>query len=1334
MIRKLKCLIACCCLHAFYCQNSFSQLEISDFNTQVHYSEESGLGSTYVTDIQEDKNGFLWLGTGSGVSRFDGSSFTNFEYYLKNSKEIELGFVNKLLFEESSERIWVGSDQGIFYTTMEDVHFQNINQLFPGDSTLMPKVHDLLLDDQKTIWAASFDSGLHNFDVKNNRHEIFTFINNDQSDNSKLNNLHCLSLDPLDRNIMWIGSGAGLIRFNIKTKEYLVYVYDNDTQQAHNQIRKISVSKNDVYLGTWAEGVVVFNKERRYFSQPLEKAFPNSHKLVLDFYKGNDFFLWVTTGHGLVRFDIQSNKVVNIQDHELPGGLIRGVSFIDSRGIIWFGYGKGLFKYDPFQFQSTFIELEERSNLENSMFVREIIYSKGYFYILGYASSGLYKLNPKDFTFEVIEIPDLIKEGAEGYNLRDMVEMDDGNLFILAGEKIIILNPDNKESELSPLQIDHPHPSLQAVIRDSNNNFWVGGREGGVFCLNFDNNTIVNYKEEFNVFKEGNHRWINNLYLDFSNKLWIGKGQTNSIMDLDGQPSIYINPEDKKDINSYMDVGGFYEDNLGRIWVAGYHEGLGFTNFENFKNGISHQVDGYFSGVYAHNDSLLWTTGNNLGLLNINSLSHSTVNLNSINNQLKVKGPVVAYGETDYIIGCENGVAFYNPTQREAYHEIPAPYIKSISGSGKLLYQGNNIMTKDLKFKSGTDHLVIDVSSLGFHSPHQINYEYKIQEHWIPLGSSNEINFTNLSQGEYSFSLKACNSFGICNETPVEYTFIILAHWYNSWWAYVLYGIFFWTIAALLYQFDRHKRKAIAEKQKAIEYEAIKSNMYENISHELRTPLTVILGMADSLKTNIGSASFSHSKKLLEMIDSNGKKLLQLVNEMLDLTKLESGLMELNLIQADVISFLKYLTESFQSLADQKEINLIIYSEVDYLEMDFDSNKLGSIVSNLLSNAIKFTPDNGKIVLHINNNQEKGIENLSVNVQDNGPGLTKEEVPRIFDKFYQANHLSRKDGSGTGIGLSLTKELVELMGGNIKVKSTIRKGSTFSFFIPITKNAPKTEISQTPFVSPILNQEHKPDKQNILNGSKSKLPLALIIEDNEDVAYYLSTCLKGKYDTIHAGDGSQGIEMAVSNVPDIIISDVMMPGKDGFEVCAILKANEITNHIPIILLTAKASKEDRLEGLAHGADAYLAKPFIKAELYTRLDQLVALRKTILQKFEKIGIDQLMKKRVDNHESVFLKKAISFIHNDISDHSFGASHLAQKLQLSESQVYRKLKAITGKSTAVFIRFIRLEKGNELIRTTDKNISEVAYEVGFDDPSWFSRAFKEEYGFAPSSVRK
>jgi len=513
-----------------------------------------------------------------------------------------------------------------------------------------------------------------------------------------------------------------------------------------------------------------------------------------------------------------------------------------------------------------------------------------------------------------------------------------------------------------------------------------------------------------------------------------------------------------------------------------------------------------------------------------------------------------------------------------------------------------------------------------------------------------------------------------------------------------------------------------------------KSRLYSNITHEFRTPLTVILGMAETLKTNVLEKRFEGAEKSLEMIRRNGKNLLQLVNELLDLAKVESGSMELNLVQTDAVPFVKYLSESFHSLAEAKNINLTVYSEIDALEMDIDVNKMASIISNLLSNAIKFTAANGKIIVHLNKITKEDNQLFSIKVQDNGLGLAEDDIAHLFDRFYQVDNEMSSKQEGTGIGLSLSKEFVELMNGTIGVESTLGKGSTFTVQIPVTNKAVKTEDAKITVEPPIKKTGGGPKTEFSFFDETSTLPLALIIEDNEDVAHYLKTCLKGKYQTVHAINGDKGIEIAYEKIPDIIISDVMMPGKDGFEVCTTLKGNERTDHIPVILLTAKVTAEDRLKGLSHGADAYLAKPFNEKELFIRLDQLLLLRKKLVDKIQKDGLSTFLGKQEESPEIKFLQKVIQFINEDIGNAAFGAGDLADKLHLSESQIYRKLKAITDTSTAVFIRSIRLQKAKELIETTDKSISEIAYDTGFNDPSWFSRAFKEEFGFPPSDVSK
>ena len=528
------------------------------------------------------------------------------------------------------------------------------------------------------------------------------------------------------------------------------------------------------------------------------------------------------------------------------------------------------------------------------------------------------------------------------------------------------------------------------------------------------------------------------------------------------------------------------------------------------------------------------------------------------------------------------------------------------------------------------------------------------------------------------------------------------------------------------------KKINAAERKRLKEVNQLKNALFTNITHEFRTPLTVIKGMTDTIKSNVQNNKLETVEKSLEMIERNSDSLLHLVNEMLDLSKIESGNMELQMLQSDVIPFLKYVGESFSSFAEENKITLTIYSEIESLLMDFDGNKLTSVMSNLLSNAVKFTPEKGKIIVHINEITQKEVSYLYIKIKDNGIGISKEELPNIFNRFYQTDASTIRKQEGTGIGLALTKELVQLMHGTIEANSTLNIGSEFSVKIPITRKATLISKVQSENIPtfPIINSATKQTIQN--KEINPELPLVLIIEDNMDVAHYLKTCLAGKYETIHAVNGIEGIEMALEKIPDIIICDVMMPGKDGFEVCATLKKDERSDHIPIIILTAKVTKEDRLTGLSHGADAYLAKPFNKAELFTRLDQLVSLRKKLILKIQNDGFNTILKKQTKNPKLQFIQKVIKLIQEDISNSNFGSEELAKKLVISESQLYRKIKAITEKSTAIFIRTIRLQFAKELLTSSNKTVSEVAYEVGFNDPSWFSRAFKEEFGFSPSAT--
>lgn len=541
----------------------------------------------------------------------------------------------------------------------------------------------------------------------------------------------------------------------------------------------------------------------------------------------------------------------------------------------------------------------------------------------------------------------------------------------------------------------------------------------------------------------------------------------------------------------------------------------------------------------------------------------------------------------------------------------------------------------------------------------------------------------------------------------------------------------------------REQEQKEAERLK--ELDGLKNRLYTNITHEFRTPLTVIMGINDQIKEN-------EVEKAL--INRNSENLLQLINQMLDLAKMEEGKLALDLVQKDIIGYLQYLVESFLSAAESKDIKLTFYTETPQLLMNYDESKIRHIVQNLLSNAVKFTPQYGKVVFHTKLVELDQAAVLQLKVKDTGIGIAATDQPYIFDRFYQSDNTSTRKAGGTGIGLALTKELVQLMKGTITINSELEKGSEFIIQLPckstplLNKAYPinDTELLVTP--NPLINTYSLLEKETMatlgtinnpsergIEFEKTERPILLIIEDNEDVLTYIKYCLRDEYQIHDAKNGTAGIEKALEIIPDIIISDVMMPEKDGFEVTQTLKQDKKTSHIPIILLTAKATKQNKLKGLTYGADAYLMKPFDKEELLIRLEKLIELRNNLRQYYaNKDFLEKEKHEKTPNSESVFLNEIHDFITQNLVKNDLTVPQIAQVMSMSQVQVYRKLKALTDKTPTQYIRAIRMEKAMNLLKTTNLNISEIAYDLGFSDPNYFSRTFQQVYGQTPSSIRK
>jgi parallel beta-helix repeat protein len=576
----------------------------------------------------------------------------------------------------------------------------------------------------------------------------------------------------------------------------------------------------------------------------------------------------------------------------------------------------------------------------------------------------------------------------------------------------------------------------------------------------------------------------------------------------------------------------------------------------------------------------------------------------------------------------------------------------------------------------------------------------------------------------------------------------VFTPWWITTWAIIIYIstllaviLIIWNIRMRRVKIKSELERERFESQKLHEVDEIKTRFFTNISHEFRTPLTLILG---PVKQVIERINDEEAKKELGVVQRNANKLLGLVNQLLDISKLESGNMKLRTVPQNIIPLIKSLMISFTSFAERKQITLKFNSDYDELIVYLDKDKAEKIITNILSNAFKFTPDHGKIEVKVRKNEKYAI----INISDTGVGIPANKISKIFDRFYQVNGTHTREQEGTGIGLAHSKELAELHRGKIEVESEEGKGTTFTICFPLGKAHLKPEeIGNTEYEKG-QEQEKEMMIQRFEDIVKRKdefsvdvdlekqpaQPTLLLVEDNPDVRNYISMILGNEYRIFEAKDGEEGLDKAFECIPDLIISDVMMPKMDGFQLCRQLKTDFRTSHIPVIMLTAKATMQDKINGLEIGADEYIMKPFDAEELRARIKNLLEQRKRLHEHFNKYGFADTERKNITSADQKFLTKVVSIIDENISDTSFGVEVLAEKLAVSQSLLYKKIISLTGTSPSELIKKLRLNKAAKLIESNTGNISEIALEVGFNNPAYFTECFKKQFGVAPSQYHK
>lgn len=1305
---------------------------------------EDGLLDGFVTGLYQDSLGFIWMGTPRGLHRFDGYSF---KYWLPTAEDSTTISHNEIwaLFGESDGTLWVGTDGGLnHFNPATDQFTRYLHDTLDQTSLSHNRIVEVNKDHLGHIWVGT-KNGLSI--LSPSRKGFTRFGVNKNSDEGYAIN----DIIPEGDQRMWFIGADTLFCYEFSTQQYLRYPLPNHHSSNENMaIEMLDDELGTLWVGTSENGLFRFNKIQRKFTEhyPPNPSDPKTFdKRPISTFAQVNGHIWAGLyGGGLNIFSPETGLVERFETDpfnpvHLNMSVVRSL-LIDQQENIWMGTFKGGAKI-IYKNRQAFYTFKHIPGLESSIFRENITnlfeQEDGRVLVLGEQHYTFF--DPVSKSFEK-KIPLNISGKSVPNNLiRDY----QGNLWLVNG--VLHKKPstsDEWERISDPLIEDK---LIMFVYEDRNHLLWIGTQEG-LFTYTPESEEIARFPLAKNGSKinPGSNQNIFYFNEEQNGNLWINTPAGTNYYTL-GDSSATFYPYKHK-------VYSIREASDGNLWIG---TSSGIATFDRKEQIIkpakrfSKIQDGDIGAVYEDQLQRIWAFGQK-GWYCVDTMGNTRLYtpVDGLLNMDPLSGLQTKSGEI--YVGGSKGLYFFNPEDIQENTFIPKVAIVDMKVRNQSLpithSSGDtipNITTlpksitylDQLELPHWQNDFALEFSSLDFGSTEKSTYEFQLlgfeAQPTITDAKNRAAYYTNLDWGTYTFRVRATNGDGIWGDyTTLKIT--IHPPWWATWWAYFLYAILFISGFYAFYRFQLKRQLAEAEAKRLKDLDLIKNQLYTNITHEFRTPLTVMLGMADQLKSEVTEAG----KTYIKLIKRNGEQLLNLVNQMLDLSKVESGALDLNLQQGDVVNYIRYLVESFHSFAQQEDIRLHFHSELEQFDMDYDALRLQQILSNLLSNAIKFTPNGGNVYLDVKTNPNKTT--LTIQVRDTGIGITEAQLPFIFDRFHQADASSTRQGEGTGIGLALTKELVKLMDGQIEAKSTIGKGSTFTVKLPIQQQAPFSNTRQNLFIPKPYLQEVAALHSDHTPFRGAEAPTLLLIEDNPDVVTYLIAVLNDRYHIEVAYNGQQGIDKAIQLIPDLIISDVMMPQKNGFEVCHTLKMTEQTSHIPIILLTAKADMDSKLAGYAKGADAYLPKPFYKKELLIRIQQLLQTVQRLQTYYQSRGqqtievIPNLSTPDVNPKELEFLEKVRFIVLDHLPDDTFTVAKLAKAIYYSEPQLNRKLKGITGLTPGKYIRSVRIEQAKILLKDPNSTVTSVAFDAGFQNPEYFSKIFKKEVGQTPSEYRQ
>lgn len=1328
-----------------------------DFRVFKHNPADSNsISDNFISTIIEDYNGNLWIGTqGGGLNKFNPAK-EEFEVYLndpsnKNSICSNFIFHHKSLHLDNDTILWIGTDNGLCNLNLKTgifKHFEIDCQNSAGN-----KVSDvrIIFEDYKNrLWIGS-DIGLIKFSKEDGTSLLYEKRKNEPKSIS--NNIITSIAPDKNNDRLWVGTEEGLNLFYIEDEQFIKYfnVSGKSNSLGDNSITSIITDKfGEIWIGTKSGGLNKYDASKNTFKQfKYDPSNPDgiNDNYVDYLYCDDADILWIgTVNAGINMLDLKNKSFELIRNdpknvNSLSYNTIRSI-YEDKKGIIWIGtYGGGLNRYDGDHFIHYKHDPHDPGSLSHNI-VSVILEDNLNNFWIGTWGGGLNKFDRTTGRFKqsVLDVPEFIN---------DLYADDDNNLWIGSNRGLFIYK--QREKKLFRLDSDTLNTrkltasSINKILKDSYGNIWIGTWEG-LNRIEMDYNslspdTIIQYKKgEMNQRNLSDNRIIT-IYEDSRKNLWLGtyasglsRIDLKSIYDPSVTPSEfqYYTVEDGMPGNT---IYGILEDLKGSLWLSTNN---GLSKFDE-QNEIFYNFD-VDDGLQGNQFYWKAFLKNRLGKMYFGG----TNGLNSFY-------PDSIYTAIEYPVVVITDLLLFNKTVN----------VGDLS-FGRQILENSITVTKEIVLSRKDYSFSFEFTALTYKSQDKIRFRYKLENFdpdWIQTDSKRRYaTYSHLRPGDYIFKVRSTNKNGLWNDEYTSLKITVLPAYWETIWAFLVYALIF--ILLLLYlrsqilaraRYKHNIQLERFERERLEEYNDMKLRFFTNVSHEFRTPLTLILGPLEKLT----SSEYTDKvlKQQLSFMRIGSKRLLRLINQILKFRKVETGNFTLNVSENDIIPFIREIAMSFKSQSVRNRINYSMKIPFKSAFVWFDKNIIETIVYNLLSNAFKFTKDKGRIRLTLGFYDSKDtpvaetlkdIRYLRIEISDSGSGIPKERLNTIFNRFYQIGK-TEEQRRGTGIGLALCKDLVELHHGDIQVESEEDTGTTFVVTIPVhlsffsdneigesgvdeenESQHPQEQFNQD---AEIIFSDEDISNLKFRNPDIKNPSSILIIENDAELVKYIGKLLENKYKILCASDGESGLEMAYNSEPDLIISDIMMPGKDGFSLCENVKSDLRSSHIPVILLTALSSIDDRIRGLTAGADEYISKPFHPKHLLVSIQKLLEQRVKLKTYFQNQFSPSDDFSNLSSVDEEFMKKVTDCIEKYISESDLSVEKIGSEVGISSTHLYRKIKSLTGMSTNSLIRKIRLNKAAGMLIARQGAISQIMYEVGFSSHSYFASCFQKEYNMTP-----